>query len=68
MVAAGYNDKPDGFQCDGTAACKATCRAEAVHAEQFALIHAGQDAIGRDLLHVKANETGIVASGGPSCV
>lgn len=69
LSASGHNHKPRGFDCDGSPACKATCRAEAIHAEQEALLQAGIYAAGADLLHVKVDETGrLVPSGGPSCV
>lgn len=69
IVAHGYNFKPRGFDCDGSAACKSTCRGEAVHAEQSALMLAGVgQAAGRDLLHVKVVDGVLVASGGPSCI
>lgn len=67
-IASGYNFKPRGFDCDGTEACKATCRAEAVHAEQMALLKAGLHAQQCDLLHVKSVGGQLVPSGGPSCV
>jgi deoxycytidylate deaminase len=68
-IARGFNDKPFGFNCDGSEACKATCRTEAVHAEQVALLRAGLLARGADLLHVKVDAHGsAVFSGGPSCV
>ena len=68
VVTHGYNYKPRGFDCDQTAACKATCRREAIHAEQQALLSAGRKAEGADLLHVKTVNGQLVVSGGPSCV
>ena len=68
FVSHGYNYKPRGFDCDGSDACKATCRIEAIHAEQQALLFAGAKAVGADLVHVKAVGGGLVPSGGPSCV
>jgi deoxycytidylate deaminase len=68
VVTHGYNYKPRGFDCDGTEACKATCRNEAIHAEQQALLSAGRKADGADMLHVKTVNGQLVASGGPSCV
>lgn len=69
VIAGGYNYKPRGFECDGSAECKAACRVEAIHAEQQAIIHAGMDRTrGTDLLHVKAVDGRLVPSGGPSCV
>jgi deoxycytidylate deaminase len=68
VVSHGYNYKPREFACDGSAACKSTCRVEAVHAEQQALLVAGRKAEGAELLHVKTVNGQLVASGGPSCV
>jgi deoxycytidylate deaminase len=68
IVAHGYNYKPRGFDCDGSEACKATCRVEAVHAEQQALLSAGYHANGCEMLHVKTVDGELVPSGGPSCV
>lgn len=68
LVAHGFNYKPRHFECDGSEACKATCRDEAVHAEQQALLSAGVGASGALMLHVKTVEGRLVPSGGPSCV
>jgi deoxycytidylate deaminase len=68
VVTHGYNYKPSGFDCDGSEACKSTCRKEAIHAEQQALLSAGTKASGADMLHVKAVDGALVPSGGPSCV
>jgi len=69
VVSHGHNKKPAGFDCDGSEECKATCRAEAVHAEQMALLTAGYSrAWCADLLHVKTVDGRLVPSGGPSCV
>jgi len=63
----GYNYKPGGL-CDGSEACKATCRDEAVHAEQQALLSLGRRANGCEMLHVKTVDGVLVPSGPPSCV
>lgn len=68
VVSHGHNYKPKGFECDGSEACKSTCRREAVHAEQQALMSAGSQAHASEMLHVKTVEGKLVASGGPSCV
>lgn len=70
VVSNGYNFKPRGFDCDGSDACKAACRREAIHAEQMALLSfsAAFGRSSRDLLHVKTVDGRLVASGGPSCV
>ena len=67
MIAHGHNYKPKGFECDGSEACKATCRTEAIHAEQHALLYA-RCARGAEMLHVKTVLGHLVPSGGPSCV
>lgn len=69
VCSYGFNDKPAGFTCDGSTACKATCRTEAVHAEQMALLGMGSTPTrGKDMLHVKTVNGSLVPSGGPSCV
>lgn len=68
FIAAAHNWKPQPFTCDGSATCKATCRVEAVHAEQAALIYAGSNAFRAEMLHVKTVDGALVPSGGPSCV
>ena len=68
IIAHGYNYKPRGFECTQDAACKATCRVEAIHAEQAALLHAGRGAEHADLVHIKSVNGQPVPSGGPSCV
>lgn len=67
VVSHGFNYKPRAFACDGSDTCKATCRSEAVHAEQQALLSADHPH-GADLLHVKTIDGKLVPSGGPSCV
>lgn len=67
-VGSGHNRKPIGFVCDGSAECKATCRQEAVHAEQHALIEAGRRAAGAEIVHVKTVDGELVASEPPSCI
>ena len=68
FLSHGHNYKPDGFLCDGTAQCKATCRHEAIHAEQHALLFGPSYKRGADMLHVKTVDGRLVPSGGPSCV
>lgn len=68
ILSHGYNFKPKPFDCDGSETCKATCRAEAVHAEQMALLCMRGSAFQKEMLHVKAVDGKLVASGGPSCV
>lgn len=69
LVAVGFNQKPDDT-CDGSERCKATCRREAIHAEQ-ALLMSGVDlALGGsvEVIHVKANAGALAASGPPDCI
>lgn len=69
LVAVGFNQKPDRT-CDGSERCKATCRREAVHAEQ-AMLGSGVDlAAGGpvEVLHVKRAGGNLAPSGGPDCV
>lgn len=70
VISTGFNYRPMAFGgCNGSVECKASCRYEAVHAEQQALLIAGASrVIGADLLHVKAVDGQPVPSGGPSCV
>jgi deoxycytidylate deaminase len=67
IISAACNDKPRGFVCTGTASCKATCRIEAVHAEQRALLLAGPAARYAEMVHVKTVRGALVPSGLPSC-
>lgn len=69
VVSHGHNHKPKGFECDGSDACKATCRIEAIHAEQDALMHAPRMPTDTcDMLHVKTVDGKLVPSDAPSCV
>lgn len=68
ILSHGHNYKPRGFECDGSVACKATCRRDAIHAEQQALMGAGARAHASEMLHVKTVDGQLVSSGGPSCV
>lgn len=66
LVAVGWNHRPGGEACDGSPACRATCRLEAVHAEQV-LIVSTANLDGADVIHAKSVDGALVASGGPSC-
>jgi deoxycytidylate deaminase len=68
VIAQGHNHKPRGFECDGSATCKATCGVEALHAEQVALLAAGSQAHASEMVHVKTVNGRLVPSSGPSCV
>lgn len=69
VVGRGVNAQPGPFECDGSEGCRATCSKLCVHAEMAALRHAGRDAIGAHLIHVKAVADKVVGevSGPPSC-
>ena len=68
VITTGWNDKPRGFECDGSNTCKANCGAEAVHAEQMALLDAPHIPKRAEMLHVKTVNGVLVPSGGPSCL
>lgn len=68
VIEVGHNHKAGGFSCDGSAACKAFCRIDAIHAEQHALLSRNGRFNGADMLHVKTVDGALVPSGGPSCV
>ncbi len=67
-IAVGSNGPPPGFRCDLSEACRAACGKICVHAEEEALLAAGPNAAGCEMLHVKIVEQGMpVYSDGPSC-
>jgi hypothetical protein len=68
LVGVGFNQQPGG-PCDGSERCKATCRREAVHAEE-ALLLSGADLSreSTEVIHVKAIAGALVASGPPDCI
>jgi deoxycytidylate deaminase len=72
LISTGRNYKPVfALNCTRDAKCKANCRAEAVHAEQDAIIsalHQRDQVAGADMLHVKVVDGLVVPSGEPSCV
>lgn len=69
VIATGHNRKPEGFHCDGSLTCKATCGREAIHAEQDAILKVGLHRVmGCEMLHVKTVDGELVTSGPPSCV
>lgn len=68
VFTSGCNHQVPPLTCDGSDACKATCRQTAVHAEQVALNGTGAHVRGCDLLHVKTVDGQLVPSGPPSCV
>ncbi len=67
---SGWNGPPPGFACDGSAACRASCRHLCEHAEARA-VRAAMDCAQfkpLELVHVKADAAGqLVAGSGPSC-
>jgi deoxycytidylate deaminase len=69
LISVGFNHKPFPFVCSQTVGCKATCRIEAVHAEQMAINGLPRRFTdGADLLHAKTVDGVLVPSGEPSCV
>ena len=67
LVAVGWNHRPGGEACDGSPACRASCRATCVHAEQ-ALVVSTAELEGADVIHAKTIGGVLVESDGPSCV
>ena len=63
----GTNGPPHGFACDGSIACRMHCNKLCTHAEVDALMDAGTEAYGDELLHVKVVDGRVVVSGPPSC-
>jgi deoxycytidylate deaminase len=74
QIIAGHNHLPTGH-CTNDDACKATCGKRAIHAEQDAILIAGNvpehrfiSLQGAQMLHVKTVDGILVPSGGPSCL
>lgn len=70
VVGHGCNAPPPGVYCDGTVSCRAACGKICEHTEAAAIRMTqmiGRAAGRLDLLHVKAVDGELVASGGPSC-
>ncbi len=83
LLAVGRNHPPEGFACDGSDECRASCNKLCVHAEADALAHLARalqarrdefsalgDAVGEmrpEMLHVKVVDGEAVPSGPPSC-
>lgn len=68
LVAVASNSPPYPFQCTGSDKCKLNCRNVAIHAEERALLRAGDRANGGTLVHIKTVDGKPVMSGGPSCI
>lgn len=68
IIYTGFNDQPTPFSCDGSDRCKEKCGKTAVHAEQRAILNAGQMCGGASMLHVKAKSGKPCASMAPSCL
>jgi len=68
ILCANNNHPPRGFSCDGSAACRASCRDVCVHAEVAALLDAKTGLHRMHMLHVKVVDGEAVPSGPPSCV
>lgn len=67
VIASAWNTPPEGFVCSGDETCQKYCGKLCVHAEIAALLKAGPNAAGCDMLHVKVVNGEAVASGPPSC-
>jgi len=67
-LAAGHNEQPHGFKCDGSDECRSNCGKLCEHAEAAALRRFHGTGIGAsDMLHAKVVDGELVASGPPSC-
>lgn len=67
LVSVGWNDQIAPFVCDGSEKCKRSCYKTALHAEQRAILAAGDRALGAFMLHIKVSDGEPVTSLGPSC-
>lgn len=69
VLALGHNAPPQPLTCNGSDACRANCNKLCEHAEMEALrtLVLPATARGLELIHVKAVDGKLVASGGPSC-
>lgn len=68
VLAAGFNDQPRPFVCDGSHACKANCGRTAIHAEQAAILNCAEISPDTSMIHVKAMYGVPCHSGPPSCL
>lgn len=67
VLAVAGNGPPPPFRCAGDDACQAACNRVAIHAEERAIMRTRCDPRGAELVHVKAVDGELVASGPPSC-
>lgn len=69
VVVTGHNAQPPGFECDGSAACRANCGKLCEHAEAAALrlLREPVQHNALDMLHAKVVDGELVPSGPPSC-
>lgn len=70
VVATGFNGPPGTIPCDGSDACRASCKQRCVHAEMRALRQVATMPLRHrvSLVHVELDGAGaLVAGGGPSC-
>jgi hypothetical protein len=64
----GHN-RPAAGSCDGSEACRRDCARICVHAEQAALLAAGEHALGAEVYHSKVSDHGVmVPKGTPGCI
>lgn len=67
LVSVGWNDQIEPFKCDRSEKCKRSCYKTALHAEQKAILDAGERTRGAFMLHIKVQDGKPVTSMGPSC-
>ncbi len=67
IVVPGWNHPPEPMSCSGSLHCREHCNKFCVHAEADAILRAGVDLQGCEMLHVKVVDGEPVPSGGPSC-
>lgn len=61
-------NRPAVGECDGSETCRRDCPRICIHAEQEAVINAGQHARAASVFHLKVVNGAPAASGDPSCV
>ena len=70
VVIAGHNHRPRGSDrdCKIKSTCESTCLIASIHAMQDALFHAGTNARGADMLHVRVRDGLLEPVAPPSCL
>lgn len=67
LLSVGWNHQPEGFECDGSERCRASCNKLCEHAEMDALLKIGNLSEGAEMLHIEVKDGKAVSSGPPSC-